>query len=127
MRNKRWVYLYLNGEDNYADAKYTAWPLLRVLRKFKKQYQNWTSIEVRTSDSDETMVVFKREQQEATSMKTYRILVLNDGETWSGVDGASICVISKEDHDALCTGEKDVHDIEPIAEIALRDSTEEAE
>jgi hypothetical protein len=59
MKNKRWVYLYLNGEDNYADAKYTAWPLLRVLRNFKRQYQNWTSIEVRTGDDSETMVSFK--------------------------------------------------------------------
>ena len=55
--------------------------------------------------------------------KTYRILVLNDGETWGGVEGASICVISEEDHDALCTGEKEPKDIEPIAEIGLNDST----
>jgi hypothetical protein len=64
MRNKRWIYLYLNGEDNYADAKYTAWPLLRVLRQFKKQYQNWTSIEVRTGDDSENVVSFKGQQKE---------------------------------------------------------------
>jgi hypothetical protein len=57
-------------------------------------------------------------------MKTYKILVLNDGETWGGIDGASICVISEADHSALCDGSKDVRDIEPIAEIGLSDDTE---
>jgi len=55
--------------------------------------------------------------------KTYRILVLNDGETWGGVEGASICVISEEDHDALCEGTKGVHEVKPIAEIGLSDTT----
>jgi len=65
-RNKRWVYLYLNDEADYADAKYTAWPLLRVLRFFKKKYAGtymrevpWTSIEVRVGDDSETIKTFK--------------------------------------------------------------------
>lgn len=58
-------------------------------------------------------------------MKTYKILVLNDGETWGGIDGASICIISEADHDALCEGEKNIGDIVPIAEIGLRDDTED--
>ena len=51
-------------------------------------------------------------------MKT--IIVMNDGETWGGVDGVSILTISEEDHDALCTGEKTPGDVTPIgAEIGL--------
>lgn len=58
-------------------------------------------------------------------MKIYKILVLNDGETWGGLDGASVCIISEADHDALCDGSKDVCDIQPIVEIGLSDNTED--
>jgi len=50
MKNRRWVYVYLNDEGEYADAKYTAWPLLRVLRHYQQKFPDWTSIEVRYRD-----------------------------------------------------------------------------
>lgn len=50
---------------------------------------------------------------------TYKIVVLNDGSTYSGVDGAAILVISEADHDALANDEIDVDDIKPIARIEL--------
>tara|TARA_R100000084_G_scaffold63160_1_gene27332 strand:- start:87 stop:242 length:156 start_codon:yes stop_codon:yes gene_type:complete len=30
------------------------------------------------------------------AVKTHAILFLNDGETWSSVDGASICLITED-------------------------------
>lgn len=56
-------------------------------------------------------------------MKTYKILVLDDGETWGGIDGASIRVITEEDHDSLCDGSKEVHEIKPIEQIAVNGPT----
>ena len=53
------------------------------------------------------------------------ILVLNDGDTWSGVDGCSICLITEEDHEALCQG-SEPSDITPILEIGLSDVTYQA-
>ena len=34
-----------------------------------------------------------------------QILVMNDGDTWGGVDGAYIIDITEEQHDALCEGD----------------------
>jgi len=34
-----------------------------------------------------------------------KILVMNDGATWGGVDGAYIIDITEEQHDALCEGD----------------------
>jgi|1_EtaG_2_1085319.scaffolds.fasta_scaffold22890_6 hypothetical protein len=50
------------------------------------------------------------------------ILVLDDGETYSGVDGASLCIISEEQHELLCEGHS-VSDITPLFELGLRDFT----
>lgn len=50
------------------------------------------------------------------------ILVLNDGDTWSGVDGCSLCIITEEDHEQLCEG-LEPSDINPVFELALRDVT----
>jgi len=55
--------------------------------------------------------------------ETYAILVLNDGETWSEVDGASICIINRNSYNDLCDGEVDAASITPIFEMGLRDYT----
>ena len=51
------------------------------------------------------------------------IIVLDDGETYSGVDGACICLITLEDHEKLVTEELDVEDLDPVFELGLRDFT----
>ncbi len=51
------------------------------------------------------------------------IIVLDDGETYSGVDGASICLITPEDHEKLMTEELDACDLDPVFELGLRDFT----
>ena len=50
------------------------------------------------------------------------ILVLNDGDTWSGIDGSSICLITEEDHEMLCQG-AEPSDIQPVLELSLTDVT----
>lgn len=56
-------------------------------------------------------------------MKTHAILVMDDGETWGGVEGASICLITEEDLERLTEGDLDVKDIRPIFEMGLTDYT----
>ena len=55
--------------------------------------------------------------------KTHAILVMDDGETWGGVEGASICLITEEDLERLTEGDLDVKDIRPIFEMGLADYT----
>ena len=50
------------------------------------------------------------------------ILVMDDGETWSGVDGASICS-SPTAYNDLIDGKEDPASINPIFEMGLRDYT----
>ena len=50
------------------------------------------------------------------------ILVLNDGETYTGVDGCSLCVITPEQHEMLCEGYSPSN-IDPVMEIALKEVT----
>lgn len=50
------------------------------------------------------------------------IIVLDDGETWGGIDGASICFLSEEQHESLCNGSSIAH-IEPFYELGLTDIT----
>ena len=50
------------------------------------------------------------------------IIVLDDGETYSGVDGASICLITPEDHEKLMEGMEPC-DLDPVFELGLRDYT----
>ncbi len=52
-------------------------------------------------------------------MKTHTIIALNDGETWSMLQGCSICVISDDDMKALQSGEIEVKDVTPVSEIYL--------
>ena len=55
--------------------------------------------------------------------KTHAILVMDDGETWGGVEGASICLITEEDLERLTEGDLDVNDLRPIFEMGLADYT----
>lgn len=52
-------------------------------------------------------------------MKT--IIVLPDGTTWNTIDGCSICIIKDEDFDRLCNDQVDANDLEPVAEIGLKE------
>ena len=56
-------------------------------------------------------------------MKTHAILVMDDGETWGGVEGASICLITEEDLERLTEGDLDAKDLRPIFEMGLADYT----
>ena len=56
-------------------------------------------------------------------MNLIPIIVLDDGETYSGVDGASICLITPEDHEKLMAEDVDPCDLEPVFELGLRDFT----
>ena len=55
--------------------------------------------------------------------KTIPILVMDDGETWSGVDGASICLITEDQYNDLIDGTTQLEDLAPIFELGLRDYT----
>jgi hypothetical protein len=56
-------------------------------------------------------------------MKTYTIIVLSDGETYSGIDGASIITITEEEHERLESGTP-IGEIKVLSEIVLRDVEE---
>lgn len=60
-------------------------------------------------------------------MKVHTIVVLSDGETWSTLDGSSICVVTDEELQALIDGDIDTRDLQPIAEIALQNLTPKTE
>jgi hypothetical protein len=55
--------------------------------------------------------------------ETHAILVMDDGETWSGVDGASICIITDRQYNELIDGTTQLEDLGPIFELGLRDYT----
>lgn len=48
---------------------------------------------------------------------------MDDGETWSGVDGASICLLTEDQHNELIDGTTRLEDIAPILELGLKDYT----
>jgi hypothetical protein len=58
-----------------------------------------------------------------TSTKTIPILILDDGVTWSGVDGTSFCLISKEEHERLIDETIEPSELTPILELGLKDYT----
>lgn len=58
-----------------------------------------------------------------TATKTYAILVMDDGETWGAVDGASICIVDQNTYDDLCLGREEPDSISPLFEMGLRDYT----
>lgn len=56
-------------------------------------------------------------------MKHATIVILNDGETWTIVDGCSLAVITEADLLELENGSKEVKDLRPIMELGIRDIT----
>ena len=56
-------------------------------------------------------------------MKAHAIVVLGDGETWSMVEGSSICIISDEELKALIDGDIDPRDLQPMVEPLIKDFT----
>lgn len=56
---------------------------------------------------------------------TVAILINDDGETWCGVDGASICLITEGQYEALIDGIINTGELKPIFELGLRDYTPE--
>lgn len=52
-------------------------------------------------------------------MKTHAILVLSDGSTWSTIQGASLCIITEQEMQALEDGDICPADLKPLAEILL--------
>ena len=58
-----------------------------------------------------------------TPTTTHAILVMDDGETWGGVDGASICIITDRQYNDLIDGKEDADSLNPIFEMGLRDYT----
>ncbi len=51
------------------------------------------------------------------------VVFLSDGETWTTIDGCSICILTDEQLDYLSIGDKRPEDLNPIMEISLGDCT----
>lgn len=56
-------------------------------------------------------------------MKTVTVVVLNDGETYTDIDGCSICVVPLDQFVRVVQSGGDARDFEPIVEIALSNQT----
>ena len=54
-------------------------------------------------------------------MRTVSIVVLQDGETYSGLDKCEIMVITEEDSEALAAGEISLDELRPIFEMEMRE------
>lgn len=55
--------------------------------------------------------------------KHHTIIVLADGETWQYIGGQSICTITDKEFIDLSEGRIDAHDLHPVSEIELKDSS----
>jgi len=53
----------------------------------------------------------------------YAIVVNSDGETWSRVDGSSICILIQEDMLDLEKGKVKATQLRPIMELGIRNIT----
>jgi hypothetical protein len=51
------------------------------------------------------------------------IVVLNDGTTYTDVNGCSILIVSREEYDRVIQSGGDARDFNPIAEVALFNHT----
>lgn len=47
------------------------------------------------------------------------LLILDDGVTYSRIEGASICVISEEEYEEVLNGDLKLKNVTPIIEIGL--------
>ena len=50
---------------------------------------------------------------------TVTIIVLDDGETWGGINGASVLTITEGEHKLLCEGLMDPKHLNPVSEFML--------
>lgn len=53
--------------------------------------------------------------------RTETIVILQDGETYSGLDQCSICIITEDEAQLLADGEIECGDLHPVAEILLKE------
>ena len=51
----------------------------------------------------------------------HAIVILNDGETWTSIEGEKIAVLDSYQYDALLDDECRVRDLKPIFTITLND------
>ena len=51
------------------------------------------------------------------------VVFLSDGETWTTIDGCSICILTDDQLDYLSDEDKRPEDLNPIMEISLGDCT----
>lgn len=56
-------------------------------------------------------------------MKTVTILVLNDGETFTDIDGCSICIIPEDQYNDVIYSGGDASDFTPLVKLQLSDVT----
>jgi hypothetical protein len=47
------------------------------------------------------------------------IVVLNDGETFTDIQGCSICIVPRKQYDNVIESGGDARDFEPVVEIGL--------
>lgn len=52
--------------------------------------------------------------------KTVTIIVLDDGETWGGINGASVLTITEGEYTLLCEGLMDPKHLNPVSEFMLK-------
>ncbi|MGA0355913.1 MAG: hypothetical protein ACO3OC_11620 [Ilumatobacteraceae bacterium] len=50
--------------------------------------------------------------------------MIDDGLTWSTVEGSSICIITREEFEKLLEGEIDPSQLRPVSEITLRQTVQ---
>ena len=54
---------------------------------------------------------------------TNAVVFLSDGDTWTTIDGCSICILTDKQLDYLSISDKRPDDLDPIMEISLGDCT----
>jgi len=55
--------------------------------------------------------------------KFVTVVVLNDGETFTDIQGCSVCVVPIEQYEEAIAHGGDARDFEPVVEIGLADLT----
>jgi len=53
--------------------------------------------------------------------ETVSVVVLNDGETFSGLEGCCIVVLTKDQLERVSNGSEKIYDVTPILEIGLNE------
>ena len=58
-----------------------------------------------------------------TDSKYVTIVILNDGETYTDIDGCSIAVVPREQYDQVVANGGDAKDFNPVSEFGLANFT----